>query len=240
MTRIKRLDDLNSDHPEEWSLFDEASGAKYRERPFENYSVAPSHEIKLGNILHIFGVYRLFDKEKEEPSLAFYSIQDFAARDYDTEQDWIRRKALRQTFETTYPILKEFLTFIHSTHEVEKKVQIETKLRDEIFWNLEEEQQEKFTSFITSARNIILILLNYDSYVEKFKGTIMFLEPEELSINNQMKELEDDFLKPNAPLKKIRRKLYDQYLSEGVSLPEEDVYLKTYVNMLRPYLQTAS
>ena len=230
MTLIKRIQ-VNNDN---WHLVDEISGATYRELPFENYSMLPyyKHAIKHGDMVFIFSLDR-----RDAPN---YKIGDFSARreKEDEEDEWFRRQDLKVAFDKTLPLLTKFLIHMRQMQSDSSKPTFENQVPKERFWTYQEEQLDRITNHLSSALNVILILLNYDKFTDEQKDSILFFDPydeeENFSVAGEIKRL-GELLTPDAPLKKFQQELYEQYISGQSNLPEEEEYVNKYLNMLRPY-----
>ncbi|MEP3889640.1 MAG: hypothetical protein ABJN69_04185 [Hellea sp.] len=240
----------------DWLLFDNVSKTKYRECPFENYSELPyyRHEIKSNRMLFEF---------KIETTKTGYSIASFSARPLGEQYKHLKWEPKSKAFEEILPALKRFLTFRFQVEHDGSKPLFKNLVKIQMF---AEEQIESIKLYLSGAAHIELLLATQfceafgvsniaDVKREAKKLTLANIELpietetlwyefddwiEENQIETfkvELKNLKQSWLTHDAPVDLFFAQLYDRYLSGKAPLPEQDAYVTTHIETLRPYLK---
>lgn len=233
-------------HPDDswdsWHIIDDDKGAQFRRFPKEHFSVPSRYELRFQDMICICEMdFHFEDKDKYEGP-GFYWLTGFYARRDDQGQKPITRKALQKTYEAALPNLERFLKFLHETWASDKVFSIKTELPEDIFWSVKEEHRIRLSRCLEGAQNTIFLLLKWPDLTDEFKEEHgLFLDwLEDFSVDEEVKNLVEDYLMEQSPVEQIKFELFDKYLSQEVSLPEEDVYKEKYFNWLEPYFRVGS
>jgi len=259
MPRIKRLKS-NETH---WSLIDEVSGAKYDKCQIVNYSELPfyKHEIETETLLFVFSIDNSDGKT--------YKIGSFNARPLDEDWGWLKWEHKRAAFQEALPLLKLFLNFLFETESNSAEITIENNVEIKTFKEEQLEAIELYLTghvhFEILTAGMLFKLFDVDSIPAVKKEALRRIEanialPKETesihlgffdmdewieesqqqSFRENLEDLREHWLTPNAPIDKIYNEIIEQYLSGGQKLPDQNTYAKKHMTDILPYLISES
>lgn len=259
MPRIKRVE-TDVAH---WCLVEELSGAQYRERQFENYSELPYYKYEIET------EYKLFVFSIDNTDQEIYKIGGFNARPINEEWGWLKWESLNAAFEEALPLLEMFLNFRCKNQSKSSELNIENNVEIKTFKEEQLEAIELHLTghahFELSTAALLFKLFDVHSIPAVKKEALRRIEanitlPEETeninlgffdmeewieesqeqSFHENLEDLREHWLIPNAPIDKIYNEIIGQYLSGDQQLPDQNTYAKKHLRGILPYLRSVS